>query len=188
MSFVFKCCGLFAVVLIWLSCGAVSWAQTKDASEYDMKATFLCNLGKFVDWPAGTFAYTNAPMLIGIYGKNPFDGELADAAQDVVINGHQVVARLVSFNELPKCQVLFICPSERKNINAVLRKLNQAAVLTVTENLDPFQTGVIINFAMEKGQIHFEINDAAAERVGLKISSKLLMLAPRADQQLHAKP
>ncbi len=188
MSFVFKSCGLFAVVLIWLSCGAVGWTQTKDASEYDVKATFLCNLGKFVDWPADTFADTNAPMLIGIYGKNPFGGELADAAQDLIINGHEVVARPVSFNELPQCQILFICPSERKKINAILRKLNEAAVLTVTENLDPFQTGVMINFAMEKGQIHFEINDAAAEKAGLKISSKLLMLAPRADPQLHAKP
>jgi YfiR/HmsC-like len=188
MSFVFKCCGLVMAVLIWLSCGVVSRSQAKDASGYDVKATFLCNLGKFVDWPTGTYAYTNAPMLIGIYGKNPFNGELVDAAQDLEINGHEVVVRPVSFNELPECQVLFICPSEKKNMNAILRKLDHAAVLTVTENQDPFRTGAMINFATENDQIHVEINNAAAERAGLKLSSKLLMLAPKTDPQSTAKP
>lgn len=156
---------------------ALALAQTNDPSGYNTEAGFLCNLGRFVEWPPNTFASTNSPMLIGVYGKNPFDNQLADLVRDKSINGHKIVAREVSFNELPKCQILFISASRQKDLNAVLRKVGDASVLTVTENIDPFKSGVMINFTTNDDQVRFEINDKAAERVGLKISSKLLNLA-----------
>jgi len=178
MNFVLICRWLFiAILTCWPLCGALASSQTEDPSEYHTEAAFLCNLGRFVEWPPNTFASTNAPILIGVYGKNPFDNELADLARGKSINGHKIVARQVSFNELPKCQILFIGENSQGNLNAILRKVDGASVLTVTDNLDPFKSGVIINFTTNDDRVRFEINDKAAERVGLKISSKLLNLA-----------
>lgn len=169
---------ILAVIVGRLFFGATA-APAQGFSEYDIKAAFLYNFGKFVQWPANTFASTNAPMTIGIYGDDPFHGNLASVINGRSINGHAVVSRPVTFNELKTCQILFICASEQKNIDGILKELDDAGVLTVTENLDPFKSGVMINFVLQNDQIRFEINDAAARRVGLKISSKLLILATR---------
>lgn len=175
MNFAFICRWLFITALAGgFFSGAFASTQT---GLYDVEASFLCNLGRFVEWPSNTFTSTNAPMLIGVYGKNPFDGKLADFASGKSIDGHKVIARKVSFNELPKCQILFIGESRQSDLNAILRKVDGAGVLTVTENIDPFRSGVMINFTSSDDQVRFEINDKAARRVRLKISSKLLNLA-----------
>jgi hypothetical protein len=178
MNFVFILRWLFMAAL-GSGClsGALASTQTDDPSEFNTEAAFLCNLGRFVEWPSNTFTSTNAPMLIGIYGKNPFNDELADLARDKSINGHKIIARKVSFNELQKCQILFIGQTSESDLNTILRKVDGAGVLTVTDNIDPFHSGVMINFTTRDDHVRFEINDKAAERVGLKISSKLLNLA-----------
>ncbi len=165
----------------WLLGGALVSAQTNSASGYDVKGAFLCNLGKFVEWPSNTFASANAPLLIGIYGKNSFSNNLAEFTYGKSIEGHRIVVRKISFNELNQCQVLFIGESKQSKLNTILRKLNNSPVLTVTEEIDPFKSGMMINFTEKGGQIRFEINTHAAERARLKISSKLLNLAIKTD-------
>jgi hypothetical protein len=169
---------LAAALVACLLCGALV-AHAEGFSEYDVKAAFLYNFGKFVEWPSNAFAGSDAPLVIGIYGDNPFNGHLADIVRGRSINGHPVVVRPLSDNELDQCQILFISASEQKSISTILKKLGNSSVLTVTENLDPFKSGVMINFLIQNKQIRFEINDAVAERAGLKISSKLLILAVR---------
>jgi hypothetical protein len=154
-------------------------ARAGNLPDYDVEAAFLSNFGKFVEWPQKALASQDAPIVIGIYGENPFHDSLEDIVRHRTINGHQVVAQSVSINTLQNCQVLFICPSEQNNLPAIIRKLNGACVLTVSENVDPFRSGVMIDFVRKNNQIRFEINDVAARRVGLKISSKLLSLATK---------
>ena len=178
MKVVFQWRGWLAAVLAaQLLHATIAAAQNGQFSEYDVKAAFLYNFGKFVEWPDGVFASTNAPLLIGIYGNNPFGSHLATVVQGKAINGHPVVARQVSFSELKGCQILFICRSEQKNTKKILAALDGAGVLTVTEEMDLAQSGVMIDFVVENQRIQFEINNTAAEKVGLKISSKLLSLA-----------
>jgi hypothetical protein len=190
MNFVLKWRGLFIGVLFgWLSSGGLIFAQTNDASEYDVKGAFLCNLAKFVEWPTNTFSSASAPLLIGIYGKNSFTNNLAEFTYGKSIEGHRIVVRKVSINELNQCQVLFIGESKQSKLNTILRKLNDSPVLTVTEEVDPFKSGMMINFTEKDGQIRFEINTHAAKRAGLKISSKLLNLAIKTDVSLgNEKP
>ncbi|HTR41812.1 MAG TPA: YfiR family protein, partial [Pseudomonadales bacterium] len=145
----------------------------------NVEAAYLSNFGKFVEWPQKVFVPDDAPIVIGIYGESPFHDSLDDIVRNRIINGHQVIARAVSLNTLQNCQVLFICPSEQKNLPAIIRKLDHACVLTVTENINPFQSGAMINFVRIENQIRFEINDAAARRAGLRLSSKLLSLATK---------
>jgi hypothetical protein len=170
---------LAAVFAAQLLRGGIVLAQNGGFSEYQVKAAFLYNFGKFVEWPTNDFASTNTPLLIGVYGENPFGNDLAGVVQGRNIGGHPVVARLVSLNELKGCQILFIAQSEQKNIRKILQALDGAGVLTVTENMDSFQSGIMINFIVLDDRIRFEINNTAAEKVGLKLSSKLLMLATK---------
>ncbi|HEV2329359.1 MAG TPA: YfiR family protein [Verrucomicrobiae bacterium] len=168
---------LAAVLAAQLLRGGGVLAQNGGYSEYQVKAAFLYNFGKFVEWPANDFASTNSPLVIGIYGDNPFGNDLDAVVRGRNINGHPVVTREVTLNELKSCQILFIARSKQKSINEILRALDGAGVLTVTENMDPTEPGVMINFVLQSDRIRFEINNTEAEKVGLKLSSKLLMLA-----------
>src|SRR5215469_5221333 len=114
---------LAAVVAAQLLWGGVVSAQNSGFSEYQVKAAFLYNFGKFVEWPTNEFASTNAPLVIGIYGESPFGNDLAEVIRDRTINGHPVTAREVSTNELKSCQILFIARSGQKDINDILRAL-----------------------------------------------------------------
>lgn len=168
--------GLVFSVAILLAAAKTAFGQARD---YDVEAAFLSNFGKFVEWPQNSFASQSAPIIIGVYGDNPFHDSLKDIVRSRTINGHPVIAQTVSFNSLPYCQVLFISPSQQKNLPSIIRKLNGTCCLTVTENIDPFKSGVMINFVRKTNQIRFQINQAAARRVGLQISSKLLSLAAK---------
>jgi hypothetical protein len=180
MIVVFKWRVWLAVILAaQLLRGGVALAQNGSFSEYQVKAAFLYNFGKFVEWPANDFASTNAPLIIGVYGENPFGNNLAGVVNGRNIDGHPVITQAVSLDQLKSCQILFIAQSEQKNIKKILGALDDAGVLTVTENMSPFDSGVMINFILEDDKIHFEINNTAAEKVGLKLSSKLLMLATK---------
>jgi hypothetical protein len=170
---------LAAILAAQLLRGEMALGQSGGFSEYQVKAAFLYNFGKFVEWPTNDFASTNAPLVIGVYGENPFGNDLAIVVSGRNINGHPVVARQVSLTELTSCQILFIARSKQKNINQILRALDGAGVLTVTENMDPSDPGVMINFILKDDRIRFEINNTAAEKVGLKLSSKLLILATK---------
>jgi hypothetical protein len=162
-------------------------AQESRPPDYRVKAAFMYNFGKFVEWPAAAFASTNAPLVIGVLGGDPFHGDCERIVANKSIDGHPVIVRQIShpssarqapgYPDLKSCHILFISASESGNLPDILDALKGANVLTVTDNLDRFATsGVIINFVMENGSVHFEINDDAARRAGLKISSKLLML------------
>ncbi|HTV41743.1 MAG TPA: YfiR family protein [Candidatus Sulfotelmatobacter sp.] len=180
MNVVFQWRAWLAVVIAaQLFHASFAAAQDGAFSEYEVKAAFLYNFGKFVEWPTNAFAAENAPLLIGVYGDNPFGNDLAEVVRNKIINGHPVITRKVSFSELKCCQILFISRSEQKNIKQILAALDGAGVLTVTEDMDPTQPGVMINFIVEDDRIRFEIDNSAAEKVGLKISSKLLILATK---------
>jgi hypothetical protein len=162
-------------------------AQESRPPDYRVKAAFIYNFGKFVEWPDAAFASTNAPLVIGVLGGDPFHGDCERIVVNKSINGHPVIVRQIShpagarqppdYSDLKSCHILFISASATGNLPEILDALRGASVLTVTDNLDRFATsGVIINLVMENESVRFEINDDAARHAGLKISSKLLTL------------
>ena len=143
------------------------------------RASYVVGFGEFVEWPAAAFNDPKAPFVIGIFGPVAMAEKFRSLAPDRRINGREVVIRsLQSDREIPQCQVLFVSGFQRKNLPGIVARLKHASVLTVSEDVNDFnESGVIINLFAVDGKTLFEINRDAADRAGLKISSKLLTLA-----------
>ncbi len=152
-------------------------------SEYGVKAAYLFNFAKFVEWPAGAFENEASPILIGVLGEDPFGGELDKAVEGKNVAGRSLrIKRFGDFDEnqapqLRKCQILFIAYSEEGNLPAILRALNGASVLTVSEIEGFPQKGGIILFDLEGDRVTLGINPTTARRGNLILNSKLLHVA-----------
>jgi hypothetical protein len=149
-------------------------------SEYQLKAAFLFNFAKFVEWPPEAFADEKSPFIIGVLGDNPFGKELERTVEGKIVNGRYIQIREAgSLAEAKKCHILFVCNSENKRLQEVFEALRGASVLTVGDWTHFTESGGMISFVLENSKIRFQINDQAARAAGLKISSKLLNLALR---------
>jgi hypothetical protein len=146
--------------------------------EYRVKAFFLYNFARYVDWPAESFKGPGDPIAICILGENPFGRALDQATTGKVVEGRPFVVRQIADIERPcHCQILFVNSSDRKRFRTIAAILKGSAVLTVGETPGFAADGGVVNFTLEDGKVRFEINVEAAGREGLRISSKLLSLA-----------
>ena len=155
-------------------------AQESQPSEYQLKAAFLYNFAKFVDWPSEALPQNNSPFIIGILGENPFDDDLKKIVAGKKISDHPIsVVKLSTVAEATKCHILFISSSEKSRLMDIFESLHGTPILTVGETEQFTESGGMVNFIREANKIHFQINDDAAKVSRLKISSKLLSLAVR---------
>ena len=152
--------------------------QGGSAEEYELKAAMLYNLTQFVEWPASAYPNPQAPILLCIIGRDPFGSALTSVALKKAVNGRPL---LIFHPQIDKdvrgCQILYISSSERKTTPQIFSTLDGASVLTVGEMTQFAANGGMIQFSLADQQVHFDINLEAASRAGLKISSKLLVLA-----------
>lgn len=152
-------------------------AQTQP-TEYQIKAAFIYNFARFVDWPPQAFATANAPMVIGVLGENPFGDNLQQAINGKVVNGHPLQFRQFdSLSDALKCHVLFISQSEKKHLSKIIAKLKAAPILTIGETDGFIDAGGMIHLVLIQQKVRFQINNEAAKNAGLTMSSKLLSLA-----------
>lgn len=170
----------FALSLGLLLAAVPGHAQSPAPSEYKLKAAFLFNFAKFIDWPAEAFADDKSPFVIGVLGDNPFGNELEQTVAGKKVNDHPITIQ--SFRaaaETTNCHILFISTAEKKRLPEIIQALRGTSVLTVGETEQFIEAGGMINFVLEAGKIRFQINDDAAKAARLKISSKLMSLAVR---------
>ena len=157
--------------------GQALYARTIRLSEYDVKAAYLYHFAKFVEWPEEALPDSATFLTIGILGTDPF-GEAFVSIQGKSVKGRQLaVKRFASLRDLEPCHILFISDSEKKRLPEILEQLDEAGVLIVGDMKGFARAGGTINFVLRKNKVQFEINVDAAERAGLKLSSKLLKLA-----------
>lgn len=153
-------------------------AQEAPPLEYELKAAFLYNFVKFVDWPQDAFAGPRSPLTICVYGEDPFGSSLDAAVRGESLGERSLlVQRPAALDELRGCRVLFVSRSERQRMPEVLSRIEGAPVLTVSDTDGFLRAGGIINFVLEENKVRFLINQDGAERSRLRISSKLLRLA-----------
>jgi len=152
--------------------------QAQSATEYQVKAAFLFNFAKFVEWPTDVFPGADAPLQICLLGQDPFGHEFEEVIGDKSINSHRI--EVIHPSGVPQargCQIIFVASSEKRKVPEILRGLRGASVLTVGDTAGFAGMGGTINFVLDDGRVRFEINVKAAERAHLKISARLLTVA-----------
>lgn len=155
-----------------------SWSAEPVSKEYQLKAAFLYNFTKFVDWPTNRLVDKVEPIVIGVAGNNPFGDELAKAVAGRFQNGHPfLVTNLTSLSEAKLVHLLFVPRGQEDRFAAEAAALLRAGVLPVGESEVFARMGGAITFTTEAEKIRFEINLDAVESGGFKVSSKLLQLA-----------
>jgi hypothetical protein len=163
-------------MILGLLLATPTWGQKVE--EYRVKAAFLFNFAKFVEWPPQIFKTARDPIAICVVGQNLFGEALNEAVSGKTVEGRTFLVRQVS-GEQPSagCQILFVSSSERKRLRVILGEIKADGVLTVGETDNFASEGGIINFKIEAGRVCLQVNVDAAEQAKLHISSKLLSLA-----------
>jgi hypothetical protein len=194
---------LFCLVL-WTVCAVASDDEAVENREYKIKAAFIYNFIKAVEWPAEHVEDANA-IVVGIIGQNPF-GDAFKPVEDKIVKDRHLIFRvfkgpsqndkedwdkqeeLFDVNGIRACHVLFICSSEVEHVDEIVDAVRQYPVLTVSEVDGFLAAGGIINFVPGTNQPVFNINLAASRRVGLTISSKLLRIASKViDKEIESE-
>jgi hypothetical protein len=162
------------VVLLLSNAGA----QSPTAGEYQVKAAFLYNFAKFIEWPPSSFSDASAPLQICIFGRDPFGEGLRNITSNKTINGRKIeIDTVVDLQHARSCHILFIASSVTMPVKDIVEGLRGASVLTVGDTKGFAEQGGMINFVLENDRVQFEVNRKAADGAALKISSKLLSVA-----------
>jgi hypothetical protein len=144
--------------------------------EYRLKAAFLYNFSKFVEWPAQAFPRRDLPLVICLVG-DPFRGILDEIVQGQTIDYRPVEIRRIADAQVRGCHIVYVSPPESQRSTEIIKATTNMAILTVGESEDFIDKGGMIRFIEKDRRLHFQINPDAAERASLKVSSRLLQLA-----------
>lgn len=167
---------------IRLLCGAMLLLASASAraapSEYELKAAFIYQIAKFVEWPSPLEeSPARAPLRLCVLGGNPFGPALESVRGKPVNERRMEVSQLDINADTRECNILFIAAPAERHIERIAAISRGAGMLTIGDTQGFAQRGAMVNFFLENGKIRFEINPEASRRAGLKISSQLLKLA-----------
>jgi YfiR/HmsC-like len=169
---------ILLATLLYAASSSLSVAQSKPSGEYEVKAAFLYNFAKFIDWPPGSFAGPQSPFTICILGVDPFGREMDNVLQGKMVGTRPVaIERVRKFTDLRRCQMAFVSSSDAPHLPEILESLKGSSVLVVGESEGFATAGGAIQFQIEEERVRFLINPYATENAGVKVSSKLLALA-----------
>jgi len=147
-------------------------------TEYQVKAAYLYNFLKFVEWPDDPPGDPHGKWVIGFIGDSPIGGELARLVEGKNVLGRDLqIKKVLAGDSARGCNILFISESEKKRLPSILADLNGSSVLTVADMENFISAGGMIQFVVEDARVRVAIDVGAASRAHLKVSSKLLSLA-----------
>jgi hypothetical protein len=156
----------------------VGTGQAQQMQEYELKAGFLFNFVRFVEWPVDAFVSHNDPLAICLYAEDPFQGAMERAVAGKTVGERAVVVRHVpDAGTAGGCHLLFVPASQDRHTRQISTEAAKQPVLLVGEASGFAERGGSVNFVLEGSRLRFQINPAAASDRGLKVSSKLLQLA-----------
>jgi len=168
-----------AAVLALILAAASAGAQTSpiSAHEYQVKAAYLYNFVRFVEWPTHN-GDPKAPIVIVVFGRDPFGPALDQAVWGKKVNGRPLKVRRISlFRDVLPAHLVFLSAQERRRAPELIKAVEGAGVLTVGEADEFLEQGGAVRFATEDNRVRFVINLEAVRSAGLSISSRLLSLA-----------
>jgi hypothetical protein len=180
---------LVALLLI-LTCAPATAADQPQSLEFPVKATYLYKFAPFVEWPADAFASPQSPVVMCVVGADPFGPVLDRAVAGERIRERPIVVRRLSAADRNAgCHIMYIAGSPAQSVEAALRAVEGAPILTITDATHQSAAKGIVHFLVQERRVRFQIDDMAAAQCRIKISSKLLNLAvsvkPRAEELLR---
>ncbi|HVU23920.1 MAG TPA: YfiR family protein [Opitutus sp.] len=156
--------------------------QAELTKEYQVKAAFVYNFTKFIDWPSDCFSAPRDPLVIAVLGHDPFEGELARVVHGRTVAGRPIA--LVQLNPaaldaaaLPAVHVLFVAAGEEDLLRRLPGPPWSRGVVTIGESSRFAELGGIITFVLVDERVHFGINAARAAAAGVTINAQLQKLA-----------
>jgi len=169
---------LTGLALLCVVCGTCLGAEKAALKEHQLKAAFIYNFTKFIEWPASGFPDTNAPFVVAVAGATPCAAELEQIARDRKVNGRELIINVVKTPEAARgAHVLFVPAAEEARLKDWLAAVRGTSVLTIGESESFLKEGGIINFMLEGEKIRFEIEMDQADVASLKVSAQLQKLA-----------
>ena len=155
-----------------------------ESLEHEIKAAFLYNFVKFVEWPASSFPRPDAAVTICLMGPDPFGATLDDLIENEQVQGRPLaIRRLGRTDATAGCHVLFVAPAERGTFEAILRTVDTGRVLTVSDEMEFLAAGGHISFFMESNRVRFAVNAPVVRQAEFQINSRLMRLA-----RIHGEP
>jgi len=157
----------------------VAFAESQGSSEYIYKASYIYNFTKFIKWPENSQQQIQRNGInLCLIGQDPF-GPILDQTSKKLLEKGQIlnIKRGINLDTLPQCSILFVSSSEKPRLGEIVRRAKGFPLLLIGDSPGFAESGVGINFFFQGNNIHFEINEIAIKKSGLKISSDLLDLA-----------
>ena len=153
-------------------------AEVPSAGAPEIEAAFLVKFSSYVKWPPGTFSSPDAPVVIGIFGRDPFGSTINTIARSYTTNNRHVeIRRCTDLVQLPTCNIVFVAPSAMGRFTKVTATVSGRPILLVGESPGFLDQGGMVNFVMVHKKIRFDISRKNCTKAGLEISSKLLKVA-----------
>ena len=164
------CCGLFLVITLGVPSNVQ--AQTTD---YKFHSVFIYNFTKYIQWPA---SHQSGEFVIGVLGNSPISADLEKMAANKMVGAQKIVIKkFKSLSEAAECHILFIPNNANLNFEDIQTKFKGKPTLLITEKSGLAQKGSGINFVLQDNKWKFELNEAATQSAGLKVSKELSKLA-----------
>lgn len=164
-----RCAGWLLVIAgFWSASTCAIQAQTEEG----IKAAFIYNFAKFVEWPATAFATPTAPVTIGFIGGSALADVFEENAKGKNANGRDfVIKRLTNASGAEQCQIVYV--ADASQLGALSGALKGKPVLLVGEPENILESGGAIRFIKEGAKVVFDLNLASAGAAGLKVDPKI---------------
>jgi hypothetical protein len=151
---------------------------TASQSEYALKAVFVYNFCRFIDWPDSAFASPNEPLIIGIIGDDPFGLLLNEAVEGEKYHNRPIrIDHFRTPGDIKRCHLLFVSHVGAGRVDPILAAVAGKSVVTVSETEDFLNRGGMITLTTEQNRVRLRIKPAALQAANLAVSSKLLRVA-----------
>jgi YfiR/HmsC-like len=171
---------LWILVCVWLTPHTVvaQGSQAGGSVEYQVKAAYLLNFTRYVEWPSSSFSSPSAPIDICVLGDDPFGVDLDHAMENKSSDSHPLrVRRTHDRNQLDGCHLVFVSEREAHRNPEIAQRVTTPGVLTVGDNEQFARDGGVIGFIIQDETVRFVVNLDARDRARVRISSRVLSLA-----------
>lgn len=171
-----------ALCLLWIA--APVWGASAPVPEYHARAGYLLLFTRYVTWPESVFPSADAPIVIGVLGRNPFGDVLRRTVAELRSQGRPIEVREVhDAAAAARCHLVYVAGQQDREEAGWLAALRGQPILIVTESVRNLEAGAVLALTLEESargpKVAFSVNLANARQTGLRISASMLASARR---------